>query len=504
MKLVNIFILLFIIPLTISAQEITYSEYNNEDSRDINFEIIGKMNDSYIIYKNIRWKHMLAIYDNDMKFKKSIRLKFVPDKTFNIDFIPYPGFFYVIYQYQKNNVIYCKAVKLDSEGKKITEPVIIDTTRISIFSDNKIYNTIYSQNRQRIMIYKMPIKNQQITIATKLFDADLNLLDSNRHVMEYDNKRDVYTDLNIDNDGNLVYVKETKGNLRMNIASIDIICQRPGEKSYVMISYDLKDIYFDESSIKIDNAKKRYIVNALYYTGQTGNIKGLFTTVIDAVKMDTVKSAMNVFPDSVRVKVNADEKYKAAFDNFFIRQVIIKKDGGFILTTEDFTSQTRSNPNNSWNRSNYLYNPFYNTSDEFLMANPAYGYYRPSSSFNNYVDIRYYYDNILIMSIDSDLNIEWSTIIPKSQADDENDNFLSFSTMNVGAEIHFLYNEGMRKQIITNQSILPNGELKRYPTLKSREAGYEFMPRLAKQVGPREVIIPCVYRSNIAFAKVIF
>ena len=220
--------------------------------------------------------------------------------------------------------------------------------------------------------------------------------------------------------------------------------------------------------------------------------------------MDTIKSALNIFTDSVRVKVNADEKYKAAFDNFFIRQVIIKKDGGFILTTEDFTSQTRSNPNNSWNRSNYLYNPFYNSTDEFLMANPAYGYYRPSSSFNNYVDIRYYYDNILIMSIDSDLNIEWNTIIPKSQSDDENDNFLSFSTMNVGAEIHFLYNEGIRKQIITNQSILPNGELKRYPTLKSREAGYEFMPRLAKQVGPREIIIPCVYRSNIAFAKVIF
>lgn len=229
MKLVNIFILLFFIPLAIDAQEITYSEYNNEDDSNIKFEIIGKINDSYIIYKNIRWKHMLAIYDKDMKFKKSIRLKFVPDKTFNIDFITYPDYFYIIYQYQRNNVIYCKAVKMKSDGNRITEPLLIDTTQISLLADNKIYSTIYSQDKKRILIYKRPIKNKQITIATKLFDADLNLLDSARIVAEYDNRRHVYGDLNLDNDGNLFYVKQTKGSLLTNIESMDIIFQRQGK-----------------------------------------------------------------------------------------------------------------------------------------------------------------------------------------------------------------------------------------------------------------------------------
>ncbi len=504
MKLVNIFILFFIIPLTISAQEITYSEYNNEDSRDINFEIIGKLNDSYIIYKNIRWKHMLAIYDNDMKFKRSIRLKFVPDKTFNIDFIPYNDHFYIIYQYQRSNIIYCKAIKMDTDGNKINEPVLIDTTQISLLADNKIYNTIYSQNKKRILIYKRPIKNQRITLATKLFDADLNLLDSSRIVADYDNRRDVYGDLNLDDEGNLFYVKETKGSLMTNIQSMDIIFRRQGINNFKTLSINLKNNYIDESFIKIDNNNKRFIVNAFFYTGQTGNIKGLFSAIIDANKMDTILSVFNDFPDSIRSKVNSDGQYKAAFDNFFIRQAIIKKDGGFILTTEDYYSQTRTNPNNSWNRSNYLYNSIYYPSDDFYLANPSYGNYRPAGSFNNWQDVRFYYDNILIISFDSKLNMEWNTIILKSQSDDENDIFLSFSTLNVGGEIHFFYNEGIRRQIINNQSILPNGELKRYPTLKSREAGYEFMPRYAKQVGYREVIVPCVYRSNIAFAKVIF
>ena len=155
---------------------------------------------------------------------------------------------------------------------------------------------------------------------------------------------------------------------------------------------------------------------------------------------------------------------------------------------------------------NYLYNSPYTTNTDYYYTNPSYdGFYRPLSSFSGLQNVRYYYDNILVLSIDSSMAMQWTTIIPKKQSDDDNDNFLSFSTMNVGSEIHFIYVEEERnKQIISNQSIFPGGQVKRYPTLKSREAGFEFMPRLAKQVGYREIIVPCVYRTNIAFAKVDF
>lgn len=509
MNIIRTFVIIFCLlnltsPQKLAAQDIVYSDFNNEDNRDINFEILGKMNDSYIIYKNIRWKHMLAIYDNNMRMQKSIRLKFIPDKTFNIDFISYPDHFYMIYQFQKNNIVYCKGVKINSEGKKMTEPVDLDTTRISILSDKKIYNTIYSQDKQKILIYKIPRKNQQMTIATKLFDADLNMLDSTRYVTSYDDRKDVYSDLQLDNEGNFTYSKGTKGIFRSNIRELEIFCRKPGEKYFKTLNIDLKGSYFDEIIFTVDNLNKHYILNSFYYDRDPGNIIGLYTMLIDAIHLDTLRSAFNPFPDTVRAKANSDGFFKAAFDNFFIRQTIVKKDGGFILATEDYSSQTRSNPNNNLNRSNYFYNSPYYSPNDYYLSNPAFGYYRPFNSFSNWNDVRYYYNNILILSLDKNLQLQWNTIIPKTQVDDEVDNFLSFSTMNVGAEIHFLFNEGVRRQIISNQSIMPNGEMKRFPTLKSREAGYEFMPRLAKQVGYKEVIIPCIYRSNIAFAKVKF
>ncbi|MBP9098297.1 MAG: hypothetical protein KBF74_05740 [Ferruginibacter sp.] len=497
----------FMLPGSLTAQEITYSEFNNEDNRDIRFEILGKMDEHYIIYKNIRWKHVLAFYDKDMRIKKSLRLTFIPDKTFNIDFITYPGHFLMIYQYQKNNVIYCMGVKMGPDGKKIDEPVQLDSTKLGILSDNKIYSTIYSQDKQKILVYKMQRKNQQFTVATKLFDTSMQMLDSTRMVAAYDDRYDAYSDINLSNDGSFIFAKLSLINYRKKVNGMDIISHKPGAGDFVVKPLSFENKFFDEVKIKLDNLNRNCIITSLYYDKQGGNIKGLFAALIDLNDAEVKKMNFNEFHDTLRVKIS-DGQFRSAFDNLLIQQTIVKKDGGFILSTEDSYSQGRSGPSNSsWDRYNYLYSSPYTTNTDYYMTNPAYnnGFYRPLSSFNSMQNIRFYYDNIMLLSVNNDMVLQWSTIIPKKQADDDNDNFLSYCTMNVGSEIHFIFvEEDRNKQVISNHSVFPDGQLKRYPTLKSREAGFEFMPRLAKQVGYREMIIPCVYRTNIAFAKVIF
>jgi hypothetical protein len=188
-----------------------------------------------------------------------------------------------------------------------------------------------------------------------------------------------------------------------------------------------------------------------------------------------------------------------AMDNFFIRQVIVKGDGGYILTAEDFSSDTRGN---TFNRYDYLYNP-YSLSSGGYYYNPYSGYYRPLNNFNNQTT-RYYYENILVLSFTKTGQMEWSKIIHKSQFEDNDENSLSFSTMTSGSEIHFLFNQDRKYQIVSDQGITPDGTLTRYPTLKSLQRGYEFMPSLSKQVGARQIIIPCAYHNNICFAKVDF
>ena len=90
-----------------SAQKITYSNYSKKETRDIYFEILGKFDSNYIVYKNIRQSHVLTQYGSDMQIIKNIPLDFVPDRTFNVDFITYKDYCLMIYQYQRNNIIYC-------------------------------------------------------------------------------------------------------------------------------------------------------------------------------------------------------------------------------------------------------------------------------------------------------------------------------------------------------------------------------------------------------------
>ena len=62
-------------------------------------------------------------------------LDYIPDdRLINVDFFPYCDFTYMIYQYQKKNVVYCDAVKLDGSGKRISEIMNLDTSHIGFNS----------------------------------------------------------------------------------------------------------------------------------------------------------------------------------------------------------------------------------------------------------------------------------------------------------------------------------------------------------------------------------
>ncbi|WP_462249551.1 hypothetical protein [Ferruginibacter sp.] len=499
-------IVFLILPAAVLSQRVTYSDFEQEDSRDINFEIIGKMNGNFLVYKNIRWRHKINIFGDDMKIKETIKLDFIPDKTFNVDFVIYPDHFYMIYQYQKKNILHCMAVKMDGNAKKISDPIELDTTQISILADNKIYTTINSEDKQKIMVFKIHKKNDKFNIVTLLFNSDLKLIaNKNRQALAFEERRDNYDNFLVDNEGNFVFTKDSHSGNRDNSNSLSLVIKQAQQDTLAYNTIDLNKNYIDEVKLKVDNLNKRYIINSFYFKKNRGSIEGLFTSIWDKKNNNNLAQGFVELGDSLRNEVKTSGQLRFALDDLFIRQVVVKKDGGFLLTAEDFSSQGRGSGNNQWNRWDYLNNYYYSPYSNYYY-NPYYGYYRPLSSFNNNnQSTRYYYANILIISADKNGKIEWSKIIHKDQFDDDNDNFLSFSTINRGGEIHFLFNDDKnRNQIIANQSISPTGQLTRNPTLKSQERGYQFMTRLSKQVGANQVIIPCTYRSFICFAKVDF
>jgi hypothetical protein len=497
--------LMLLLPLPGFSQNITYSEPVKDDTRNMNFEIMGRMKGNILVFKNSKSNYAINIYDGEMQLKENRALDFLPAETFNVDFISYTDSFYLIYQFKKKGIVHCVAVKLNAEAKLITDPIELDATKIDWLSDSKIYTTISSDDKKRIMIFKIERKSGRYNFETLLFDNNLKPIHQSRQSLEFDSRLDILSDFFVDNDGNFVFVKSTKAGNRDDIIKASLIVKPPLEDTFQIKNITLNNTYIDEVNLKVDNANKHYLINSLYYDKRHGSIEGIFCNIWDRNTDSSIINTFIPFNDSLRSVASTDASTKYAFDDFFIRNVIVKKDGGYLLTAEDY--YTKSNDiNNPWDRWDYLYgSPYGMTAYNYYNYNPTYNwYYRPyNDPYYGQQSVRYFYNNVLILNIDKTGNPQWANILQKQQYADNDDNYLSFLTFNINGEIHFLFNEiNRRNTLLNDNTYAADGVFSRNPPLKTMDNDYQFMPKFGKQVGANQVVVPCIYRNSICFAKI--
>ncbi|MGN6616363.1 MAG: hypothetical protein ACTHJ5_04235 [Ilyomonas sp.] len=489
-----------------AAQKIVYSEPDRDDTKSTNFDIIGKMNDHILILKNNRNDYSVSVLDNDMKLVDKVKLTFLPERVINTEILSYKDFFYLFYQYQRRSIVYCMAAKINSEGKLAQDPVQLDTTEINFLTNNKIYSFLFSEDKQKIAALKINSKNDKnYLVTTSIFDENLNPVAKNTVGVPMPERNDFLTEFSVDNNGDLVFVRAYGTSQNDNISHLTLITKK--EKEDTIASYDLpvSKIYLDDIRIKVDNVNKNYLITSFFTRARRGNIEGLYCTLWDKTQAQPVATTSNVFSEELRNNAKSQGNSKFAFNDYFLQNIIMRRDGGFMIAAESVYSSSRGNTMSRWD---YLYgSPYWSPSDYYLYSSPfsSYGYYYYPWWRNSYYNTRYFADNIAILLFDSSANIEWANVIPKSQYDDNTDNFIGYTTMNTGSDIHFLFNQTVRKtMILSDQSISADGQVHRSPTLRNLDRGYEFMPRFAKQVGSKEMIIPCQYRNYICFAKIDF
>ena len=275
--------LLFASPFAVLSQQVTYSDYDKDDGRDMNFEIIGKMNGHFMVYKNIRWKHRLSIYDDSMQMKETIDLDFFPEKTLNVDVVAFPNFFYMIYQFQKRNIVHCMGVKMDGNGKKMSEPIELDTTKVPYFDDNKIYSTINSEDKKKIMVFKIQKKNDRVNFETILFDDQLQLIKRSYQTMAFEERRETYREFLLDNDGTFVFSMDKTPLNRDYSNLLQLVTKTPAQDTFAFHPIDLQKKYVSEVKLKVDNLNKKYLLNSFYYGKNRGSVEGLFSYSWDKI-----------------------------------------------------------------------------------------------------------------------------------------------------------------------------------------------------------------------------
>ena len=489
-----------------AAQKIVYSEVDEDDSRRMRFEVIGKVSGNFLVYKNSKNKNYVSAFNNSMEQIAKVEQNYIPDeKLINIDFFPYADFTYLIYQYQQKRVVYCDAVKVDGMGKRISEVVTLDTAHIGGFgNNNKVYTAISSEDKGKLMVFKINSRNKEhYLISTLLLDNKLTELKRSRLTKDMEEDKDYLDEFNIDNDGDLVFMKGKRANNEI-ILSSQLFYKAAQADTLSTANTQPEKIFLDELHLKVDNVNKRYFLTSFYYTKKRGDMEGFYFYVWDKASGRTILQNSVALGEELRRDAKSDNSnVKSAFNDYFIRGIVVKRDGGFIINTESYYTLSRGG---SWNRFNYLYGMPLSSYDYYNLYSPYYSSWYWRDRFSNRQNIRYNADNITILSFDKDGTLQWNNVIHKEQYDDESEDRISYQTVNTGGQIHYVFNVDERRALLLNDFTLsPDGQIVRNPTLKNLDRGYEFMPKYGKQVSSYQFIVPCYYRTNnICFAKVEF
>lgn len=493
------------------AQRIYYSEPDKDDVRNLNFEVIGKMNGHFLVYKGVRDNHSITVYDNNMKIKEKNVLDFIPNRALNVDFLSYKDYSYLFYQYQKKNIVFCMAAKLNADGKLVGEPVVLDTTDINYSSSKKLYTVLNSEDKQKIGVLKINSKNERSHMVTlSLFNADLARLVKSVVAISMDEKHAFLNEFVLDNEGDLAFLKPAGSSQNDNITRLDLVVKKALTDSVAVYNVDLMNLFMDDIRLKVDNQNKHYLVTSFFSKSKRGNIDGLFCSMWDKTTGTVVANNNTIFSEELRADAKGDGSQKTAFNDYFLQNIVMRKDGGFVIASESVYTSSRSGASNRWDYMNGFGSPYYMSpyNNYYYYSSPFNNYYYPwgrYGGFGGFQVTRYFADNVAVLSFDSSATMEWSNVLRKSQYDDNTDNYLGYGTMNSGGEIHFIFNQlEKRNLLLSDQSITADGQLHRSPTFKNLDKGYNFMPRFAKQVSSWEMIVPCEYRNYICFAKVEF
>ena len=118
--------------------------------------------------------------------------------------------------------------------KEWANRLILDTTQIGSAHPIKSITTIFSEDKQQIMVFKINSKNpRNFFFTTFLFDKQLELIDRHRIGIPMDEKNEMFTNFLLDNDGQLVFAKFQKNNSSGDyISKVAMVTKAPTDRHF--------------------------------------------------------------------------------------------------------------------------------------------------------------------------------------------------------------------------------------------------------------------------------
>jgi hypothetical protein len=480
-----IFIMSCFAGLRTHAQDIFYSKEQKFTLQNADFNVVGWSGDRLYTYRASKEGYYLDAFNDSMRLLATVALDFFPKKIYETQFVANDNGIIVLYQAVQNNRVVQYAARLDNRARMMQKPIALDSVKMGWMAESKqYYSSAISPDKSKIMIYRVSSrKNKRITLNTILFDNNLKVLANGNPFIDGNNDLVVDQAL-LSNDGTLYLGASPDDNYKRFSNDAWVFKLSTNGQQFNVFPLPLAGKFMSKMYLRINDVTNDLYLAAFYASGKTDNMEGVVYGVLSAA--DTAFSIFKQIPFDDDLRNSADSRNKKkAFDDFDVRKLIVKNDGGFILVAEDYLITTRTYGYGS----GLGYYNYYNT-----------------GGYNNTTVREYHYGDVMILNYDKDGNRKWQNFIRKDQnSQDDAGLFSSFALLNSGASLVFLYNDyTSSKSTLSLAAVDIDGNLQMKRMNTGRMTNADWLPRSAKQTDSRELLVPVLRKDNISFARVAF
>lgn len=478
--------LLFIVAIAFTvipsfAQEVTYSRYDKFDFRNDAYSVVGMCGGLTYTYIRNEDGSRLDAYNDSMNKVASVILDFFPSRIYQVRFITYSDRMIALYQALEGNKVVQYAALLNENGLLHGKPIEIGSIRTGIFGATRNYfSASYSDNKQQIIVYSATDKGNEIVFDCKWLNEDAKVTSSAKVSFPTENTPE-HGEVNVANDGTVFMAAYTPIGSQNYADQYWILKLKPGATAFEAKELQLGDRYATSGYTKIDNQNGKVYFGGFYSNEKNGNFDGLIYASYDIAEDKYTVQRFISFDSELAGQTSARRK-EHAFDNYIVRQLIAKNDGGFVLISEINFITTRSS------------------------FAPGFGYYSFYTPYMSSTVREYHYNDIMALSYNKDGVREWSSFILKQQYSQEDDGvFSSYALLNSGGTLAFLYNDfDIRHSRIQLSTVGADGRTETHGLAAAGNDNPDWLPRSSKQIAGRVMLVPCFRKKQICFARVEF
>jgi len=480
MKIVRGLILsLFVMLHFCSDAQVVSSSENINIRSDYGYEIIGKVDDQILLYRDRGFEQILMVFDESLEFVREREIDTEKKKAKVYGLAKRDTCFLAFYGYKDDGVEYVRVGSFNNYAEILDTMTIFEKKKT--FFGGRDFSHQLSDDKRYSMLYTVEKKSDLIPI---IFD---NQTMKATHVGEYKienrNLRKDLMEIKVTNQGDIIMMLEMNNSRFNNDKHIVEIIYIQGRTGAVSISQvNLKDIYTQSIHLSYDNYRRMVSVSGLYNDKSSSESKGYFFAEkpIGNPRMD-MDVVFSEFDQSFINEVyGTKSNKKKGIKDFEIVSSISRQDGGKILIAE---MQKRFSRNPSYN-SNYGLNSY------------------SGGSVNSWVD--YFNEDMVVIALKPGGKEHWKKVMYKKQfSQDDGAVFSSYFLFKTPSRIRIIYNDEIKKDNIVSEYVFgPLGKNKRQSIFSTEYQNLKLRLKDALQISGSELLIPSERNRNLSIVKI--